>query len=117
MIQETKVTEDDNPSYSTSLGNDTTDKVFLLSTTEAEKYFSSDEDRKCVPTAYAVERGAYTSSINTKDAKATCWWWLRSSGPYFSLAAGVYSGGVIYDYGSSVNLSSGCVRPALWIEI
>ncbi len=116
MISETKVTADANPSYGTDPGNDTTDKVFLLSTTEAEKYFSSSEDRKCVPTAYAIEQGAYTSSSNTKGGKATCWWWLRSPGGSSRLAAIVYIGGSIYDYGSYVGDTYGCVRPALWIE-
>ena len=117
MIQETKVTEDDNPSYFTSFGNDTADKVFLLSITEAEKYFSSDEDRKCVPTAYAIEQSAYTSSNYTKGGKATCWWWLRSPGYYSHNAAYVRRGGGIYYFGGGVHSSTGCMRPALWIEI
>ena len=36
------VSADKNPSYSTSPGNNTTDKVFLLSITEVNKYFSSE---------------------------------------------------------------------------
>ena len=54
MIATTTVTADKNPEYSTSAGNNTQDQVFLLSITEVEKYFSSDNDRKCVPTAYAI---------------------------------------------------------------
>ncbi len=123
MISETKVTADANPSYSTSPGNDTTDKVFLLSITEAEKYFSDDDDRMCVPTAYAIDRGAYTSSSYTKGGssytkggKATCWWWLRSPGFYSNNAAQVNCGGDLDYTGYYVHRTTGCVRPALWIE-
>ncbi len=116
MIPETKVTADKNPSYSTDPGNDTTDKVFLLSISEAEKYFSDDEDRKCVPTAYAIDRGAITSSNFTKGGKATCRWWLRSPGFDSYYAAGVYGNGDINYYGDYVDDNHNCVRPALWIE-
>jgi TolA-binding protein len=61
MIADTKVTADKNPNYSTNPGNDTTDKIFLLSRNEVNKYFTTDKSRKCVPTAYAIEQGAYTS--------------------------------------------------------
>ena len=123
MIPETKVTADANPSYSTDPGNDTTDKVFLLSITEAEKYFSSDDDRICVPTKYAIENGAWTSSSSwitssyKKDGEATCWWWLRSPGCNSYYAANVFIFGDIFHSGYYVHGSGGRVRPALWIEI
>lgn len=115
LIQSTKVTADKNPSYSTDPGNDTTDKVFLLSIDEANKYFSSDEDRKCVPTAYAIANGAYTIYSDTKNG--ICWWWLRSPGVYSNCAVYVRTDGLISDYGNLVYNSDDCVRPALWIEI
>ena len=46
MIQSTTLTADENPPYGTSPGNNTTDKVFLLGITEANKYFSTDEAGK-----------------------------------------------------------------------
>ena len=52
---------------------DTTDRVYLLSVQEAEAYFASDEERKCVPTQFALEFGAYRSS-----AEGTTLWWLRT---------------------------------------
>ncbi len=112
MIQETKVNMDAIPIYSTNYGNDTTDRVFLLNIKEANKYFSSDEDRKCIPTAYAAENGAYTSS------NGACWWWrLPSSGNNSIIAPAVSSVGNFRTYGYDVNRSELCVRPALWIEI
>jgi len=117
QIQSTNVSADKNPDYSTNPGNATTDKVFLLSITEVEKYFTSNEDRKCVPTAYAIAQGAWTSDSYPKGGKATCWWWLRSPGYSQCDAAGVFNGGWVDFSGSSVNYGTGCVRPALWIDL
>ena len=60
MIPMVSVSADGNPDFDTDPGNATQDKVFLLSIAEANKYFDSDEARKCVPTAYAEANGAYT---------------------------------------------------------
>ena len=118
QIQNTTVSADKNPEYNTNPGNATTDKVFLLSINEVEKYFNSDEARKCAPTAYAKAQGAYTSdSYKTASGAATCWWWLRSPGFTQSCAASVrYDGSVNYR-GSDVDRAHGAVRPALWINL
>ena len=116
-IKTTLVTADKNPSYSTNPGNYTNDKVFLLSITEAEKYFKTDEERVCAPTAYAKANGAYTSSSYTVNGKATCWWWLRSPGGSQGHAASVLNDGGVYYTGYNVNSDNDCVRPALWITL
>jgi len=68
------------------------------------------------PTAYAIKQGAYTSrSYKTADGTAAGWWWLRSPGDDQHYAAGVSSGGSLGC--SNVNYDSGCVRPALWINL
>lgn len=54
MIPTVTVSADKNPDYSTDPGNATQDKVFLLSITEANQYFTSDEARKCGTTEYAA---------------------------------------------------------------
>ena len=106
IIQSTNVSADNNPKYSTDSGNATTDKVFLLSINEAEKYFASDSTRQCKPTEYAVKIGASVS-----------WWWLRSpGGPQADAAIVSYFGSVFYD-GRGVDLDYGCIRPALWINL
>ncbi len=110
LILNTNVSADKNPNYNTYVGNATTDKVFLLSIDESDKYFSSDEARKCVPTAYTKANGAYTSS-------SYCWWWLRSPGFGQDFAVNVSVGGSILYNGIDVNLGGGCVRPAMWIDI
>lgn len=118
QIQNTNVSVDKNPVYSTNPGNATTDKVFLLSITEEKKYFTTDESRKCAPTAYAKAQGAYTSdSHKTASGKATCWWWLRSPGDDRSSAAYVSIGGSVDYYGCSVYDDDFAVRPALWINL
>ena len=117
QIQNTTVSADKNPQYSTNPGNATTDKVFLLSMNEAEKYFTNDEARKCAPTAYAKAQGAYTSnSYKTASGEAPCWWWLRSPGEEQGRAASVnYDGSFLY-VGLYV-ISDDAVRPALWINL
>ena len=117
MIPTVTVSADMNPEYNTNPGNATKDRVFLLSIVETEKYFTSDEARKCVPTEYAISNGAYTSDSYTKGGKVTCWWWLRSPGNSQSYAAYVLAGGSVYGYGHRVNNDYTSVRPALWISI
>ena len=117
MIPTVTVSADMNPEYNTNPGNATKDKVFLLSIVEAEKYFTSDEARKCVPTKYAISNGASTSDSYTKGGKATCLWWLRSPGFDQFIAAYVNYFGPVLRYGRSVGNVSNSVRPAMWITI
>lgn len=116
-IRTTNVVNNDNPSYGTEGGNNTQDKVFLLSIDEANKYFSSDEARKCVPTDYAVANGTHQDDYYTVGAEGTCWWRLRSPGSNLGDAALVYSGGVVDFIGDGVFYDFYGVRPALWINI
>ena len=119
MIRSTTVTADKNPKFSTSPGNNTTDKVFLLSVTEAIKYFSTDETRRCVPTDYVIAQGAEISDSNKTGGKATCVWWLRSPGCLSNenAAIGYSNGSVSYiDAGIRVNYVDVSVRPAMWIS-
>lgn len=115
MIRSTKVTADKNPSYSTSPGNDTTDKVFLLSITEVNKYFSSDSARQCKGTDYCYAQGAY------KGSNGNCLWWLRSPGRNSHVAAYVSSNGSVDNdgmsgiFGPGVQRGGIAVRPAMWI--
>ncbi len=123
MIPNVTVSADKNPTFSTSPGNSTTDQVFLLSITEANKYFSSDKARKCAPTAYAIAQGAWTEDSNKVDGKATCYWWLRSPGYESNRAADVNRDGSVSNVGSGVSGGSYVyfdregVRPALWVNL
>ena len=118
LIQSTTVSADKNPDYSTDPGNATTDKVFLLSITEAEKYFDSDKARRCAPTAYAIAQGAYTNDgCKTADGDACCWWRLRSPGIFQEHAANVSLDGAVYSYGHSVYYVHDGVRPTIWVSL
>ncbi len=99
---------DENPSYGMPPGNPTADRVFLLSIAEANRYFRSDDARKCEPTAYSAAHEAHVKS-------GVCWWWLRSPGNDPHTAAGVGYGGAVSSAGSNVTNDVCAVRPALWI--
>lgn len=91
--------------YSTNGGNNTQDKIFLLSYAEAWKYFGSDSARVSTPTKYAkANEGSSYSDM----------WWLRSPGFLQNYAALVRSGGS-HNY-NHVNDTRG-VRPALWVNL
>ena len=112
LISTVTVSTDKNPEYSTNPGNATQDQVFLLSITEANKYFSSDSARQCKPTDYAVANGAYANA-NTDNGI----WWLRSPGSDQICAAIVSNGGGIAEDGFDAWLDAFAVRPALWIDL
>lgn len=61
-IKFSELKNDDNPECDTKGGNDTTDRIFCLSINEVEQYFSSDDARKCKPTAYAVKQHAFVEA-------------------------------------------------------
>lgn len=97
--------------WSTNGGNDTQDKVFLLSYSEAfRKYFISDSERQTKPTEYAKAQGAYENSKN-----GNYWWWLRSPGSSQNYAALVNTAGSRSS--KSVNTIGDAVRPALWLDL
>ena len=106
VIPSVTVIADKNPSFNTNSGNSTMDQVFLLSVTEANKYFDSDSSRQCRETAYCGRN---------KISDGSCWWWLRSPGYDQSFAAAVNTVGSVYNY--FVDDANGCIRPALWIDL
>ena len=112
--------------WSTGGGNNTQDKVFLLSYAEANKYFgvehyntsgaTSNTRSRVRPTAYAIAQGAWTStSYQTAEGEAAGWWWLRSPGHYQGTAAYVNHGGALSSY--YVSSDDGSVRPAFWLNL
>ncbi len=116
-IVQSEVSAEKNPKYDTNPGNDTTDKVFMLSISEVNKYFSSDSARQCAATDYAIAQGAWTSSKYTVDGKGAYWWWLRSPGRNQCRTARVSSDGSVGCSGDFVYSINGCVRPAMWINL
>lgn len=91
-------------------------KVFLLSTSDAHKYMDSDAARRCAPTAYAIARGATTSSTYQVDGKHTCGWWLRNVYSTNFNAATITIEGAVSTLDVDLWLAFYGVRPALWIN-
>ena len=112
IISTVWVSADKNPSYSINPGNSTLDKIFLLSISEANKYFSSDTARECKPTAYAKKNGAF---VNKYDGNSM--WWLRFPGFNQKYAAYVYPDGDVNDFGDDVDRCIYAVRPVLWVNL
>ncbi|MBR3941939.1 MAG: hypothetical protein IKJ55_01160 [Clostridia bacterium] len=110
MISTVTVPAHKNPDYTVDAGNNTKDKVFLLSIDEAENLFVSDEDRKCEPTAFALAGNVY-------EYEGNCWYWLRTSGFSSNCAAYVHRHGAIDKTGYTVTYTNAAVRPAMWISI
>ena len=110
-IQTSLIKNEDNSEYGTSGGNDTEDKVFLLSEKEAETLFSDEEERIAKATEYAEKSGVY---VNKEKA---AWWWLRSPGYSSRDAAGVGSHGWVDRSGYNVSSYFDGVRPALHLNL
>jgi hypothetical protein len=90
-------------------GNDTQDKVFLLSAQEACRYFPYDEVR----TASASK--AVLPSIRGDYSIDTAQWWLRSTGRR------PYEAAYVMEYGQlrgdmRISAKNVAVRPAMWVE-
>lgn len=119
-IFNTLVINDDNPEYGTEGGNDTLDKVYLLSIAEASKteygFFSdfdqSNDTRIAINTDYVEEQGAYTDSDTGSG-----WWWLRSPGDNTGRASEVNCDGCGYGHGVNANYDYDAVRPALHLNL
>ena len=106
----------------TSGGQNTIDRVFLLSYAEANRYFGltysdGNASSRAAPTDYALTRGAYAAEdCTTGDGAHAGFWWLRSPGyAYQSRAAGVYHDGTL-DF-DTVTYNRACVRPAIWVNL
>lgn len=127
-IQNTYIPADKYPVTQKEVGNATTDKVFLLSADEANNYFTMQQQRKCVPTEYAISRGAETGSMTSWDdddetISDNCYWWLRGAGlgswgigRDLDKARFVARDGEITD-GTDVDSNDKGVRPAMWLSL
>ena len=114
-IVTTHVENNDNAKFGTAGGNDTEDKVFLLSFAEVNQYFDSKEAKQCVPTAFAIANGAEESSYAKVDGKPTALWWLRSPGSNSIYVAGVRDNGNADEGGFAAINTMIAVRPVIWV--
>ena len=124
----------DNAQYGTAGGEDTEDRVYLLSLDEVARYFQVDvynkggsEELICMPTEYALRNNAHTMTEEQLEGyrenydyplqAGACWWWLRSSGKGNSYAANVSGNSSVYADGLSVFNATTCVRPAVRVRL
>lgn len=91
-INETTVTAEENPIYGTKAGRDTTDKVYLLSSSEASKY-------------YDILHGT-----------ETCWW-LRTPGAAEGTMSFVYPNKTVMNYGYDCTDTTFTIKPVVWVDI
>ena len=116
-IKTTTVVAEDNPEYGTEAGNNTQDKIFLLSISEANKYFGSNKERMCKPTAYAKSQGVMYYSVTGRSDYGNCTWWLRTPAQTNGGTVLVDGMGNVENYSFSVATSDIGIRPAMWISI
>ena len=116
-IAETEVVNDDNPDWSTEGGNNTTDKIFLLSIAEANNgsYFADNNSRIATNTAYVAGGGKIGGGmLGVGEADN---WWLRSPGIDDDVAAYVNDNGGVRSFGPNVDFVITAVRPAFNLDL
>ncbi|MBQ6680393.1 MAG: zinc ribbon domain-containing protein [Lachnospiraceae bacterium] len=136
----TTVVTEPNSQYGTDGGNDTVDRLFVLSEKEAETYFASDEARQAGGTSWAYHHGLELISPETGDYSSVvfhgiygyrpeynCSYWLRTMGADSGAPVAVDEKGRIYlggyygyyypdaDTKYMSNLPTVGVRPVLWL--
>lgn len=107
-------------------GNDTVDKIFLLSDSEvygtdkARSYGfvsnrgTNDEARRSRSSTYAKAMWVWCNT--SSSYKGNCVWWLRSTGYYSRSAMNVYCDGCVHTY-YDVSSNSIGVRPASFLNL
>ena len=123
-IKNTIVVNEDHPSCGTEGGENTNDKVYLLSIAEASntaygfngEFHTSSETREAKNTAYAEECGAWMSPSTEYEGNGD--WWLRSPGNSSAVASSVHYAGMGVDSnGVDVGDVHVAVRPALHLNL
>ena len=121
----------DNQWYGTKGGEDTQDRIFLLSLEEATcKYFGDSSSKLYNPgknQRYWFQRKDENNSKRIAINKSETWyhwWWLRSPGRVSVKAVYIFPNGNIGIQGNNIlkgNIAEGeCkggVRPALWLKL
>ena len=111
MISSTSLDNSNNPVYGTWGGNNTVDRVFLLSYNEASVYFPTQNQRMAQATQYTASKNAELKYGNN------CWWWLRTPGVYAIDVCGVHHDGELDPKGVFVYGQRSAVRPVMWVTV
>lgn len=112
-ILKTSNTNEGNTYFNIKGGSKTSDRIWLLSISEATKYFNTASARKTSKTAYA--KNMY------KAGQRYTWWYLRSPGMHVDFAAIVLSSGnyteAYGDWQGRGVSNAGGIRPVMWIDL
>ena len=126
-IKTTNIINENNFDYGTDGGNNTFDKVFLLSDSEiyhtntatnygfVKEYNIYDEARRSSCSTYAYAMGTRKSIYKFYEGEV--WWRLRSPGLHNDYATVVNDDGSATSWGHYVDYSSNGVRPALHLNL
>ena len=119
-IRETLNINENNPWYGVTGGNDTNDKVFMLSISEVIRYFGDSGQIHIKPdddmVTWISDAYDYARVSRFIDGNRA-FWWLRTPGNRPALASGVDATGAISIFGTGVSNSTLGTRPVMWIRI
>jgi hypothetical protein len=117
-ILSSQIINKNNQWYGTTAGNNTIDKVFLLSIEEVVKYFGDSGKLNRRPrNSWRISDGFNKKRVANYGNRVWWWWWLRSPGNRSLATARVYANGTLSMGGYDVNDAEGGVRPALWLSL
>ena len=118
-IAATTVRNDDNQWLGSPGGNNTPDRIFLLSIEEVVRYFGDSGQLDNRPTNVWLISDEHDVARIARDLRGSAsWWWLRSPGVVPSRAASVGRDGELNMQGGLVIWYSdigGGIRPAMWL--
>ena len=123
-IIETLIINSPNRTYNIDNGENTNDKIFLLSIDDAIKYFANSTDRiaefdvDSVRSNHTISNERIGEILTYMGAKKqhSYWYWLRSPGNDTADAAYIATDGNIREHGHDVYYCAG-IRPAMWINL
>jgi hypothetical protein len=138
-IVEITLVNENNQWYGINGGESTVDKIFLLSISEAIKYFGDSNqlsnrprNARIISDEYNDKRIAHIRlAKNTPSAshpplsigellsndKTATWWWLRSPGSFSFRAAKINYDGSLDMSSTHIHDTEGGIRPVMWIDM
>ena len=112
-IRTTKVINEDNYYYKTDGGNDTLDKIYLLSLSEKDEEKETEEAKEY---GFTDSYGMTIKYSNYADLDDYQYWWLRTPGEKNISAAAVDMSGKAYGGGGESDMELG-IRPVLHLNL
>lgn len=100
LLIDTKVDNKKDTGSNEDDGNDTIDKVYILSMKEVEKYLQTEEERKL--------------TLKNQDE---IYWWLRTPGAKVPRGDVVSKQGELWPNSEIIHHVSGGIRPVLWVDV